>query len=588
MDLTWNLNSIYPSFDSDEFKSDMDKLQKYIDVINQQDINSWENNKNSLFKIENFLKLINEYKDIYTKLSSYAYLVMNSDTENIKAANAYEDIENVNSGLTEINVKFIRWLKSIKGLDEIVHESLYLKEHNFYLHELLLKSKYLLSEKEELIISKMQNTGARSWEKFYMELISDKTAEIIVDGETKSLTLSELRNIAYEKDSLLRKEAYYKEASLCKEMSIVSSKCINGISGEALTIYTAKGYKSPLHKVLTESRMSYETLNIMMSAIKESLPMFQKYFLKKAKLLGHKKELPFYDMYAPIKGSNKKVTYMEAQDIIVTSFSSFSKNLASFAKKAFESRWIDALPRKGKGNFGLSVDIFPLKESRIMTNFDGNHIDISILAHEIGHAYHSSKLYNETMLNTDYPTPIAETASIFCETLVNNELIKKLPNEEVLTILERTLSDAAYYIVDFYGRYLFENELYERRKHGSLSCEELNELMTRCMKNCYGEGIDAKTLHPYMWMNKVGYFMTGNEYLNFPYSFGLLFSKGLYSEYLKRGQDFVSLYDKFLSETSKNNIAEAAKIINIDVNSIDFWKGSLQLIEKDIEKFILC
>jgi oligoendopeptidase F len=190
------------------------------------------------------------------------------------------------------------------------------------------------------------------------------------------------------------------------------------------------------------------------------------------------------------------------------------------------------------------------------------------------------------MLNIEYPTPIAETASIFCETILNNELLKKMPSDEALAILESSISNDLYFVVDFYGRYLFENKLFERRKSGALSVDELNELMVNCMKEAYGSSIEADTIHPYMWMNKVGYFMVGNEFLNFPYSFGVLFSKGLYAQYIKSGQTFVEQYDKFLSETSTNNIADVAKTIGIDVHSMDFWKNSIKLIERDIEKFI--
>lgn len=586
MDLTWNLDNIYTSFDSENFKGDMKQIKIYIAKINELDINNWKKDKNSLPQIEEFLTITNEYRKLYSKVFSYAYLIVSADFQNIEAMNTLDDIENENSELTEVFVRFSRWLRDVKNLDEIIGASTYLSEHRFYLNELLLKSKYLLSEKEELVISKMQNTGSKAWERFYMELISTTQEDITVNGRVESLTLSELRNMAYEKDASLRKTAYYKEADLCKGISKACGKCINGISGEAHTIYEMKGYKSPLEKVLMNSRMDFETLKVMMSAIKESLPMFHKYYIKKAEILGYKSKLPFYDIYAPVGDSSMKVSYEDAKNLIASSFGNFSEKLACFSEKAFEDRWIDAEPRRGKGNFGLSIDIFPIKESRILTNFSGNYIDISILAHEIGHAYHSSNLYDETMLNTDYPTPIAETASIFCETIVSNELLEMLPSNEALVILERSISDAAYYIVDFYGRYLFENELFERSKSGSLSIDELNELMLDCMRKSYADSIETETFHPYMWMNKVGYFMAGNEFLNFPYSFGVLFSKGLYAEYIKRGQVFVKQYDKFLSETSRNNIVDVAKIMNIDVHSIDFWRNSLKLIENDIERFI--
>lgn len=586
MDLTWNLDNIYTSFDSEKFKNDMRHLEESIEYISDINIQDWKNNENSVFKIEEFLKQVNKYKELYFKISIYASLIMNADTKNVEAGNTFDYVENKNSELTKVLVKFSRWLRDLEGLDKIIDKSEYLLEHKFYLKELLLKSKFLLSEKEESIISKMKNTGSRAWEKYYMELISTATEDVIINGNAEKLTISQLNSMTHDKEKSLRKIAYYKEADLCRGISEACAKCINGISGEALTIYEMRGYKSPLEKVILNSRMDFETLNVMISAIKESLPVFRSYYEKKAQLLGYKNKLPFYDLYAPIKESKTEVSYMEAKELIISSFQRFSKKLSCFAERAFEERWIDAEPRRGKGNFGLELDIFPIKQARILTNFNGKFEDVSVLAHEIGHAYHGSNIYNQTMLNTDCPTPIAETASIFCETILNNELMERLPQDEAVIVLENSISNDLYFIVDFYGRYLFENQLFEKRKSSPLSVDLLNKLMVNCMKEAYGENMDSDTLHPYMWMNKAGYFFAGNEFLNFPYSFGVLFSKALYSQYRNDKENFADKYDMLLSKTSTNNIVDVAKIMGIDVHSIDFWRSSLKIIEEDIQKFI--
>lgn len=586
MELTWDLDKLYTSFNSPKFIGDVELLDCHIKNLNKWAEKKLQDTNRSASKIEEFLRMYNEYKSVYSYLSCYAYLVLNSDSTNIEAMNVLDNIDDKDSAVTEAFVKFNKWLNSLNNIDALINTSPYLIEHDFYLKELLLQSKYLLSEEAEIIIGKMQSTGSKAWQRAYMELTSTVLMDIDIDGESKKISLSELRNMAYEKNQSLRKVAYYGEADGCKSISQASAACLNGISGEALTIYEMRGYKSPLEKVLMASRMDNETLNVMYSAIKESLPIFHKYFEKKAQILGHNRSLPFYDIFAPVGEGNTKISYSDARDVIVSSFKTFSEELGDFAKKVFDERWIDAEPRNGKGNYGLCVDIFPIKESRIMTNFTGNFSDIGVIAHEIGHAYHSYCLRNEKMLNTDYPTPIAETASIFCETIVNNALLNTMTQNQGLSILEKSISDVGYFIVDFYGRYNFENNLFEKRKFGQLPVEELNELMTNCMLEAYGECIDSETIHPYMWMNKIGYYMAGNEFLNFPYSFGVLFSKGLYAEYLKKGEAFVSQYNNFLSATSKNNIVDVAEMIDVDVHSIDFWRNALKLVERDIEEFI--
>jgi oligoendopeptidase F len=192
----------------------------------------------------------------------------------------------------------------------------------------------------------------------------------------------------------------------------------------------------------------------------------------------------------------------------------------------------------------------------------------------------------EEYLNSDYPMPIAETASIFCETIVKEAALKTANEEETFSILENGISDSAQVIVDIMSRFLFESEVFKRRESGSLSVNELKEIMLNAQKEAYGNGLDHEFLHPYMWLCKPHYYSADYNFYNFPYAFGLLFSKGLYAEYLKRGEKFVKEYDKMLSVTGKMNIADVAKVMNIDVTKVDFWRSSLDLIRKDIEKFI--
>ncbi|MNO37804.1 Oligoendopeptidase F, plasmid [compost metagenome] len=586
MNMTWDLDSLYPSFESEKLKGDRELLRQHI-----RDLKAWaEGNLKhegvSVTAIEEFLRLYNDYKSVYVCLLAYAELTLSADSSCEQAMNLADDIEHFSSEIAGVAAGFKRWISTCDHMDELIISSPFLLQHQFHLNELLLQSRYVLKEDVEVAIARMQSTGSKAWGRLYMETTSRTLADVVVQGESKQVTLAELRSMAFENNATLRKAAHEAEAEACGRIAEVCAACLNGISGEALTIYGMRGYPSSLEKVLVSSRMDRETLSAMLSALQESLPIFHTYYQKKAELLGHPARLPFYDIFAPVGEESMKISYEDAQKTIVSSFATFSGELAKFAQKAFDQQWIDAEPRAGKGGYGLCIDIFPIGESRIMTQFTGNAIDISILAHELGHAYHSSCLAHETMLNTDYPIPIAETASIFCETIVNQALIASSTKKEAHLILERSISDAGYYLVDFYARYLFELKLYETRALGPLPVQQLNELMIACMKEAYGESIDPDTIHPYMWMNKAGYFMAGYEYMNFPYSFGLLFSKGLYAEYLKQGKDFASKYREFLSDTSKLDIVELAKTMEIDVHSIDFWRGALRLIETDIEAFI--
>ncbi|MEO3945850.1 M3 family oligoendopeptidase [Gorillibacterium sp. CAU 1737] len=525
---------------------------------------------------------------MYLKLFSYSELCFSLDSSNEEAMNRMDELEALSSSAQEAQAHFKKWLAEFSEheLERVAGADAYLAQHAFYLRELREQAQHVLSEEAEAILGKLQQSGSKAWEKLYMRTVSTLRIEAEWGGESRSLSLSDIRGLAYDPDPEVRRAAYEAEQEACRTIAEQSAACLNALCGEAAAIYERRGYSSPLHKVLSVSRMDQKTLDVMMRTIQESLPMFRSYYKKKAELLGYPGKLPFHEVYAPISGEAvEAIAYEKAAEIIEAGFRSFHSELGDFARKAFRQRWIDAEPRSGKGAFGMCVDIFPIEESRIITSFTGHSVDVSILAHELGHAYHSSRLTGQTMVNTNYPIPIAETASIFCETLINEEMLRTSTSGEAVALLERSLSDAAYYIVDFYARYLFETRLYEARKSGALSVEAINELMKDAMDAAYGDSVVPGSIHPYQWISKPGYYMAGNEYLNFPYSFGLLFSKGLFARYKKQGEAFVGQYQDFLSATSTHSVAEAARLMNIDVHSSEFWQDALRLIAGEIERF---
>src|SRR5699024_3539805 len=261
-------------------------------------------------------------------------------------------------------------------------------------------------------------------------------------------------------------------------------------------------------------------------------------------------------LFAPIGEVDMSFSYEEAINYIVNNFRSFSDKLADFVQNAYENNWLDVEPRDGKRGGAFCANLHPIGESRVLANFDGSFSSMITLAHELGHAYHGLNLRQESILNSSYPMPIAETASIFCETIVVNAALKDMDEKEAVTILEQSISDDCQVIVDIYSRYLFETRLFETRADHPLSVKALKSYMLDAQKEAYVDGLDSDMLHPYMWLNKTHYYSAGRNFYNFPYAFGLLFSKGLYAIYLKRGEEFVPEYDELLAVTGKRSIKE--------------------------------
>lgn len=584
--MRWNLDKLYTSFQSKDYKGDLEKLDLLIGNFNK-----WaDDNLNSLDspvkKIEEYIEFSKDISSLFTKLASFASLSSAVDARDEDALK-YLDILGVKSTeLTKPEVQFQNFIKEITNLDELTSKSEILKEHRFHLKQIKLNTQYMLSEKEEILISKMANTGSSSWSKLQNKISSTLMVDIHIDGEDKKLPLPIVRNLAYDKNPKKRKLAYEAELESYKKIEESSAAALNGIKGEVITLSELRGFQSPLEETLVQSRMDKETLDAMLTAMKEFLPVFHKYYRKKAELLGYRDGLPFYEIFAPVGEVNMSFTYKEAIDYIVTNFRTFSDRLADFVQKAYDNHWLDVEPRDGKRGGAFCSNLHPIGESRILSNFDGSFSNMTTLAHELGHAYHGLNLRDESILNSRYPMPIAETASIFCETIVVNAALKEAKDAEALSILESSISDAGQVIVDIYSRFLFETELFERRKGHSLSVNEFKEIMIDAQKKAYGEGLNHNVLHPYMWINKSHYYSAGRNFYNFPYAFGLLFSKGLYVEYLNRGKAFVKDYDELLNATGKNNIRDIALKMDIDVHDPEFFRNSLRLIEKDIEKFI--
>lgn len=586
MNLNWSLKELYTSFNSEEFLEDMECLTEVIDEINKWTEIIVKDTDCAKVKLEGYVERFSVLADLITKIGSFIELSISVNTKDDEALKYSDILEKKLTKIVEAETKLNKWISSIENIDEVIKDSILLKDHEFILKEVVEKSKYLLTDREEAIIANMQNTGSNAWGKLKDNLISTHKVEINEDGKIKEYPLTVVLNMAYDKDEKVRKRAYEAEIASYTKIEEGVAAALNGIKGEVLTICEFRGYKSPLEQTLINSRMDEESLNVMLEAMKESMPKFREYLKRKAEILGHKNGLPFYDMYAPIVESDMEFDYEKGKKFVVDKFRTFSDNLANFAQKAMNNNWIDVMPKEGKVGGAFCAGIHYLGESRILLNYGNSFSDVVTMAHELGHGFHGECLKDESVLNTECPMPIAETASTFCETIVKKAAIKEADKITALAILESEISDCNQVIVDIYSRFLFEKSLFEARKESALTVDQIKKLMLDAQREAYGDGLDPEYLHPYMWTWKPHYYYANSNFYNFPYAFGLLFAKGLYAEYLKKGSEFSSEYENLLSITGKHNIADITKEVGIDIHNKEFWKSSLRTIEEDIDKFM--
>jgi pepF/M3 family oligoendopeptidase len=385
----------------------------------------------------------------------------------------------------------------------------------------------------------------------------------------------------------VRKRAYEAEMVAWESIKEPLAASMNGIKGWVNTLNARRGRKDALHAPVDQARIDRETLDVMMGAMEDSFPMFRRYYKAKAARFGQE-ALPWWNIFAPTGKLDKEYSFDEAADFIVKHFTNFSPELGAFARNAFDSHWIDAEQRAGKRGGAFCMSVPGVKESRILCNFDGTLDQVMTMAHELGHGYHNFNMFQagKTPMQRQTPMTMAETASIMCETIMFNAIMATITDpQEELALLETALVGDSQVIVDIYSRFLFEKEVFERRQKADLSADELSEIMENAQAATYGDGVDANYRHKFMWTWKPHYYSAGLSFYNFPYSFGMLFGVGLYAIYQERGAAFVPDYKKLLSSTGEAPAAELAARFGIDIRSKEFWKNSLDVIGKRVDRY---
>ena len=574
----WNLTALYSDFD-DTYQADIEKLKHLITAYKKLIIE--RDQKSFKEVIETHLKLQEQMTPLIRSLFAFASLKQSTDVQDTQALTYMSKLQQLLREMTVESVLFTRYLAHA-DLVELARESQLIKKYYTILIDEQEESKHLLSEKEEVLYSKLSELSSRG----YSMIQSLATSQLETEFEGKTITFSELRNLAYDYDQAIRKKAYEVELKAYEKVEDFVALALTNIKREVNIMVELRGYESALEKTLKQSKISKQTLDVMIQAMQESSKYFQEYLLAKATYLGHESGLPFYDLFAPVGKLEKTYTYEEAQKLILDAFYSYSKRLGDFAKKAFKGNWIDVYPKKGKRGGAFCSNQPQIKQAPILTNFTGSLSDVLTLAHELGHGYHGEVIADNDPLHWSYPMPLAETASIFCETIVNEYLLKTFTNpEERLSVLENSLQGDTQVIIDILSRYLFETNLFEKA-HGPIDKNVMKTMMIDAQKAAYGKGLDENYLHPYMWLVKGHYYSAGLNYYNFPYAFGLLFAKGLYAQYLKEPDRFLKRYDTLLALTTKEQAEEVARSMNIDITKPEFWTNSLSIIKKDIDEVI--
>ncbi len=578
MNEVWNLDPLYRGFDDPAFERDMTELKDAV-----AEFASWTQNLAAAAPLEGLKAGIAHQEklvDLGSKVVEYAMLRQSADTQDAEAGSRVGQAMAILSSVAGPQAAFQEWASKLPNLMELVAQDQVLSAYTFLFENLKESSRYLLSGRGEEIMAKMGLSGGNAWAEMQQYL----TSTVPVEYRGSTTNLSAIRNLAYDPDPAVRKDAYEAELRCYERIKDPVAYALNSIKLETLNDCEMRGYESPLERTLKESHLSRATLDAMLSAMDEYLPKFWQYLKAKGKALGHENGLPWYDLFAPMGTVAGKYTAEDARNYLVKLFGGFDQELADMVARAFDEAWIDFYPRSGKAGGAFCAAVECLGESRILANFDGLFGDIVTLAHELGHAFHNQCVEGHRPLNREYSMPVAETASTFNECVVMNAAIKGAQDDgEKLALIESQLQDVTQVICDIYSRYRFETMVFEKRGSEFMNAETLCGLMTEAQKLSYGDGLMESVMHPYMWVCKSHYY--GPIFYNFPYAFGALFARGLYACYERDGAAFVSKYKELLYTTPIATAEDAAKVAGIDLTDKEFWRAALQVVADQIDQF---
>ncbi|AXH99147.1 oligoendopeptidase [Sporosarcina sp. PTS2304] len=589
---TWDLENIFPGGTrSEEVQSKLASIKKDIAQYAKQ-VSAWHSDPSTdAATLQDLLKQNETIGKALGQVSTFINMwhdaFMNDDHASVVKGQVME----LASDIQQLSTTFTKKIVAIA--DEQWHQLLqddYLQTIRFGLNELRDQGKRLLSEEEEKLIALLNKDGIAAWSDLYDTVGSTMTVPFTdPEGNTTNLSIGQAMNKMYaDPDATVRAQLFENWENVWSKNGPIFADILNHLAGYRLTLQELHGRKGHLEEPLEYNRMTEETLRAMWSAVDAKKKPFIQYLDQKAKLFGMDK-LGWQDVDAPVAvGETKptRFTYEEACDFVLEHFSSFGPKLTQFTKHALENRWIEAEDRPNKRPGGYCTSLPEWEESRIFMTFTGSPSDTSTLAHELGHAFHSHVMKDLPELNREYAMNVAETASTFAETIIADATVRNAASdEEKISLLATKLEGATAMFLNIRARFLFEDRFYTERAEGIVSENRLNELMVDAQKEAFGDSLSS--YHPHFWAAKLHFFIDSVPFYNFPYTFGYLFSLGIYAEYLKQPEGFEEKYIALLRDTGSMTVEELAeKHLGVDVTKPAFWSAGIELVEKDVEQFI--
>lgn len=572
--LTWDLDCIYPGGSTSPLL-----IQTLEDIENQLDIlfKKWRD-----IDVQQF---IDEFQEIQLTLSDIESFIICLASQDVTDSNA--EVLHANFQMLDSKNDIISSLLNcrLSLLDEKTFEQ-FLKQPDNHEIEYILREKREEGKKQlapevESLISSLNIDGYHGWAQMFDALMGS----IEIPFQDAMYSFGQIENFLSDSDRNIRREVFESISEAFDAKKTLFAQTLNHLAGYRLNLFHTKGYTQILEEPLENNRMEHETLAAMWSVIEKNVCELTKFLKRKAELLGLEK-LAWYDLEAPlaITSANPHVPYEDAIQMILQCFNKELPKLATFSEHALEQGWVEAENRPGKRPGGFCRGFPSRHESRIFMTYSGTQHNVYTLAHELGHAFHNFVTHPLPEMAQRFRMNVAETASVFAENLlINTSLEMAKTEQQKIKLLDEQLSRALTFLLNIRARYLFEIAFYEERKKGYVSELRLSELMYNAQSTAYNNSLSC--YHPYLWATKLHFYFSHVNFYNFPYTFGFLFSNGIY-EMRHTFDNFEEKYIALLKDTGCMNVEMLAKKhLNVDLTKPEFWEKSLAPVLRNIALF---
>jgi oligoendopeptidase F len=515
------------------------------------------------------------------ELGAYVAATTTTDSRDQAAKAVASELEVISARRRPLQARLADWLNSL-GVDALASVSEQVADHAAPLHRLARRAAHQMSEAEEVLYSQLVTTGSAAWARLHADITSQLETDVALPAGARRMPMAAVRGLATNDDPAVRQAGLAAELAAWPQVADVSAAALNAIKGEANVVNGRRNWLSPLDASLFANSVSRDTFDALQSAVVASLPDFRAWMRTKAALHGHDGGLPWYDLFAPLPGVGERVTWSQGVALVEDAFGAYGGELGGLVARARSGRWIDAGPRAGKRGGAFCASLTGSR-SLVFMNWSDSIDSTRTLAHELGHAYHNVQLAHRTPLQRQLPMSLAETASIFCETLLVDRGLQAADSAGQLAILDADLIGATQVVVDIHSRFLFESELFQRRLQRPVATDDLNQMMLDAQRTAYGDGLDQATAHPYMWVVKPHYY--SSHFYNWPYTFGLLFGLGLFAHYRADAAAFTSQYDELLSRAGMDSAETLGASFGIDTTDASFWTSSLDVLRSRMSTY---